>query len=86
MADPTIYKDRVKSLHEDGTDGPMVDRIAVEIEAFIVGQDRRGEEYELKETEKVTKAYVELVLLPVIVIHLNGTYAGVLRHPHLILR
>ncbi len=44
-------QDRKPCFNEDGTKGPLVDRVAVNIEDFIVGQERRSEELELEERD-----------------------------------
>ena len=58
MADPKVFKDRVASLNEDGTDGPLVDRLSVPIEDFIVGQDRKSEELKLAEENRLKQVDV----------------------------
>ena len=43
-------------MNEDGSDGPVVDRVSVLIKDFVVGQERRSEEFVAEEKEQFKKA------------------------------
>jgi hypothetical protein len=50
-----VPEDRVPSFSEDGKLGPLVDRVAVVVKDFVVGQDKKSESWELQQKETIKK-------------------------------